>query len=120
MVPLLAVVNNAPACEQVLEPWQSDAQGMMGARTTVYYAMELHKAGTSLMGAALAARLGGGYQHEAVHHCCTHCGKQKCAACDLKGLSSDAYPTVPHFFMKSIDSYFCQCGHLMVSLCPPH
>ena len=97
-----------------LKPWQSDAQGVMGARTTVYYAMGLHKAGTSLMGAALAARLGGGYQHEAVYFCC----KQPSAACRLTHLSSDAYPTVPHFFMKSIDSYFCQCGHVMVRLRP--
>ena len=85
----------------------------MGARTTVYYAMGLQKAGTTLMGAALAARLGGGYQHEAVYFCC----KQPSAACRLTHLSSDAYPTVPHFFMKSIDAYFCQCGKLMVS-CP--
>ena len=98
-----------------LKPWQSDAQGVMGARTTVYYAMGLHKAGTSLMGAALAARLGGGYENEAVYHCCTRC-KQECAACEPESLSSDAYPTVPHFFMKSIDAYFCQCGHVMVRL----
>ena len=62
---------NAPASEQVsgrscecvncLEPWQ-------GARTT-YYAMGMYKAGTSLMGAALAARLGGGYEVEAMYHC---------------------------------------------------
>ena len=105
-------------CMNSLEPWQSDAQGVMGARTTVYYAMGLPKAGTSLMGAALAARLGGGYENEAVYHCCTRC-KQKCAACDLsESLSSDAHPTVPHFFMKSIDSYFCQCGHVMVRLRP--
>ena len=97
-----------PTCRMHLEPWQSDAQGVMGARTTVYYAMGLQKAGTSLMGAALAARLGGGYQNEAVHRCC----KQK--KCSLQRLSSAAYPTVPHFFMNSIDSYFCQCGHLMV------
>lgn len=107
------------SCDRMnsLKPWQSDAQGVMGARTTVYYAMGLHKAGTSLMGAALAARLGGGYENEAVYHCCTRC-KQKCAVCDTEGLSSDAYPTVPHFFMKSIDSYFCQCGHVMVRLRP--
>ena len=103
------------SCDRMnsLEPWQSDAQGVMGARTTVYYAMGLHKAGTSLMGAALAARLGGGYQHEAVYFCC----KQPSAACHLPHLSSATYPTVPRFFMKNIDSYFCQCGKLMVS-CP--
>ena len=58
------------SCDRMnsLEPWQSDAQGVMGARTTVYYAMGLQKAGTTLMGAALAARLGGGYQHEAVFY----------------------------------------------------
>ena len=110
--------SRGPFCDLTnLKPWQSGAQGVVGART-VYYAMGLQKAGTSLMGAALAARLGGGYENEAVYHCCTRC-KQKCAACDLsESLSSDAYPTVPHFFMKSIDSYFCQCGHVMVRLRP--
>eukprot|EP00964_Phaeocystis_antarctica_P120151 scaffold83919_cov75-Phaeocystis_antarctica.AAC.2 len=107
-----------------LKPWQSGAQGVVGARTTVYYAMGLQKAGTSLMGAALAARLGGGYQNEAVYRCCKQKSAwqlQRCAgcrnlACDLSGLSSAAFPTAPHFFMKSIASYFYQCGNLMVSL----
>ena len=86
--------------------------------------MGLQKAGTSLMGAALAARLGGGYQNEAVHHCCKQksfwrlkrCGGCINLACDLEDLSSAAFPTAPHFFMKSIASYFYQCGNLMVSL----
>ena len=99
---------------------------MVGART-VYYAMGLQKAGTSLMGAALAARLGGGYQNEAVYRCCKQksfwrlkrCGGCRNLACDLEDLSSAAFPTAPHFFMKSIASYFYQCGNLMVSL-PTH
>ena len=111
---------NAPASEQVrgnrscecvncLEPWQSAARGVTGARTT-YYAMGLHKAGTSLMGAALAARLGGGYEVEAIYHC------KPLRSVHRVGLSSDAYPTAPHFFMDSFDAYFCQCGHKMVRL----
>ena len=56
--------SRGPFCDLTnLKPWQSGAQGVVGARTTVYYAMGLPKAGTSLMGAALAARLGGGYQN---------------------------------------------------------
>ena len=114
---------NAPASEQVsgrscecvncLEPWQSAARGVTGARTT-YYAMGLHKAGTSLMGAALAARLGGGYEVEALYYC------KPIRSVHRVGLSSDAYPTAPHFFMDSFDAYFCQCGHTMVRLAFAH
>ena len=116
--------SRGPFCDLTnLKPWQSGAQGVVGART-VYYAMGLQKAGTSLMGAALAARLGGGYQNEAVYHCCKQksvwqlkrCGGCPNLACDLEDLSSAAFPTAPHFFMKSIASYFYQCGNLMVSL----
>ena len=115
--------GRSPSCDLTnLKPWQSGAQG--GDFPTVYYAMGLQKAGTSLMGAALAARLGGGYQNEAVHHCCKQksfwrlkrCGGCINLACDLEDLSSAAFPTAPHFFMKSIASYFYQCGNHMVSL----
>ena len=109
---------NAPASEQVsgrscecvncLEPWQSAARGVMGARTT-YYAMGLQKAGTSL-----AARLGGGYENEAIYHC------KPLRSVHRLRLASDAYPTALHFFMDSFDAYFCQCGHTMVRLSFAH
>ena len=119
---------NAPASKQVsgrscecvncLEPWQSAAQGVMGARTT-YYAMGLQKAGTSLMGAALAARLGSGYENEAIYHCKP--ARSAHSASNSASLASDAHLTAPaRFFMDSFDAYFCQCGHKMVRLSFAH
>ena len=81
-----------------LQPWQSHS----AVRTApIVYAMGLQKAGTTLMGAALAATLGGGYQHEAVYFCCL----LPSVTCKLKD---------EHFFMESVDEYFCQCRHVLV------